>query len=224
MNVKSLLTAICNPARMLAVGSLLLAAHAGQAQNSFNVWEAKPVTKPEPAARPARKAAPAAAPLVAPAATPAPAFAPAAATAPNNAQALPKARRKTQDSLQVAKGYSMTLRRGLGERLRRNRYSKADSAYYMFTWQHLHYPSAALHAGLAGQVMVRLNVSPAGDVTNSEVTGTSIQQESQADKGASAAAGKEAMQRSAKELLWRLRFEPASGATQEEIPVRYVLQ
>lgn len=206
-------------AQWLVGGALLLAAPAAYAQNSFNRWEATPVTTPTPA-RSARRAAatPPATEAPAPAATPAAAAAPAPSTdsAPVAAEAAPS--RKLPDVR------SSILRRGLGQRLRASKFSAPDAGYYEYAWEHLHYPESALSAGLTGQVMVRVDVNPAGDVTNSVVTGTSIQQEGKSKKGASANTGQAEMRRNAQELLWGLRFEPAARATQEEIPVLYVIQ
>jgi hypothetical protein len=209
MLLKALPATPSKTTRLLLAGACLLAAQASFAQNSFNRWEATPVTTPTPGKARAKRAA-------------------AQPDQQEKSQEQEKAQalvqRRMQDSLQLAKGQSATLRRGLGQRLRQTAYSKEDAGYYDFAWQHLQYPPTALRAGLTGQVMVRLDVGPDGDVTNSVVTGDDIHQNAKPEKGASATAGRQAMRKNAQQLLWGLRFEPAPSATQEEIPVRYVVQ
>ena len=203
------------PAYWLLAGALLLAGPVSYAQSSYNRWDARPVADPVPgkatrrAAAPT-EAAPASAGEVAPETAASDAGAEAAAVA-NKPAKMPDKR-------------SIILRRGLGQRLKGTTYSAADAGYYEYAWENLHYPESALRAGLSGQVMVRIDVNPAGDVTNSVVTKTMVQQDGKAAKGASTATGQEEMRRNAQELLWGLHFEPASRASQEEIPVRYVVQ
>jgi len=207
MFVKTLPATPSKSVRLVLVGALLLAAQASFAQNSFNRWEAAPATPPTTGK---------------PAGMRGSAGLKAKAREEEKAQAV--AKRQEQDSLQVATGKSVTLRRGLGQRLRQRSYSKEDAGYYDFAWQHLQFPPTALRAGLTGQVMVRLEVSPDGDVTKSVVTGDDIHQSAHSEKGASPTAGREAMRHNAEQLLWGLHFEPAPSATLEEVPVRYVMQ
>ncbi|UOR06823.1 energy transducer TonB [Hymenobacter aerilatus] len=190
--------------RWLPVGALVLLAQAGYAQMSFNRWEGGTSSPTDtPARRPAKRAA-------------------ATADAPSTAAstATPEAARRTSPAVAA---YSKPLRRGLGQRVRTSAYSAPDAEFYRYAWQHLRYPATALQAGLSGQVLVRLNVNSAGDVIDSEVLSTDIQQNSNG-KQAAASAGKAAMRQSAEDLLWGLRFEPATGTTQEDVPVRYVIQ
>ena len=195
------------PARWLLAGALLLAGPVGYAQ-SYNRWDARPVADPVLGTGTHRAAPTEAAAEPTPAAE-APAME--AGTVANKPANMPEKR-------------SVILKRGLGKRLKASNYSTADAGYYQYAWEHLHYPEAALRAGLSGQVMVRVDVSPAGDVTNSVVTGEEVQQDGKAEKGASVATGQEQMRHNAQELLWGLHFEPAASASQEEIPVRYVVR
>ena len=205
MNLKHLTTP--TPARWLLAGALLLAGPLGYAQ-SYNRWDARPVADPVPGATDRRTTPAEAAAESAPAAE-APALE--AGTVANQPANMPGKR-------------SVVLKRGLGKRLKASNYSAADAGYYQYAWEHLHYPETALRAGLSGQVMVRVDVSPAGDVTSSVVTGEQVQQDGKAEKGASVATGQEEMRRNAQQLLWGLHFEPAASASQEEIPVRYVVR
>ena len=197
-----------NPIRLLLAGTLLLVSQASFAQNSFNRWEPATAT---PTPTPNKSTV-----------TRGSVALKAKAREEEKAKAL--AERQAKDSLQLTKGQSITLRRGLGQRLRKSTYSKEDAGYYDFAWQHLQYPPTALRAGLTGEVIVRLEVGPDGDVTNSVVTGDDIHQSAKPEKGASTTAGRDAMRNNAKQLLYGLRFEPAPSTTQEEVPVRYVMQ
>ncbi|WP_324678888.1 energy transducer TonB [Hymenobacter sp. GOD-10R] len=192
--------------RFLLAGALLCAAQVSLAQNSFNRWEGATPT-PTPGKTAVKRGSVALKEK---------------AWEEEKTKAL--AERHAKDSLQLASGQSVTLRRGLGQRLRQNSYSKEDAGFYDFTWEHLQYPPTALRAGLTGQVMVRLEVNPDGGVTNSTVTGDDIHQSAKSEKGASTAAGREAMRHNAQQLLLGLRFEPAPSTTQEEVPIRYVMQ
>ncbi|WP_218779761.1 energy transducer TonB [Hymenobacter crusticola] len=195
-----------SPIRFVLVGALLLAAPACFAQNSFNRWvPPTPASASEPTT--VRRGSVAL-----------------KAKAREEEKAKSVAERREKDSLQLASGQSVTLRRGLGQRLRQTSYSKEDAGFYDFTWEHLQYPPTALRAGLTGQVMVRLEVGPDGDVTNTVITSDDIHQSGKPEKGASATAGREAMRSNAQKLLYGLRFEPAPSTTQEEVPVRYVMQ
>lgn len=190
--------------RWLPVGALVLLAQAGYAQMSFNRWESGTSTPTDTPARKSGKRAAATADATLPAAT----------------AATPEPARRTPPAVAA---YSKPLRRGLGQRVRSSAYSAPDAEFYRYAWQHLHYPATALQAGLSGQVLVRLNVNSAGDVIDSEVLSADIQQT--ANKAETAAsAGKAAMRQSAEDLLWGLHFEPAAGTTQEDVPVRYVIQ
>ncbi|HEX8349686.1 MAG TPA: energy transducer TonB, partial [Hymenobacter sp.] len=163
MLVKALPATPSKPIRLLLAGACLLAAQASFAQTSFNRWDVTPVTTPTPGKARVKRAT-----------TAAPEDQKEKVQEQEKAQAL--VQRRTQDSLQLAKGQSVTLRRGLGQRLRQSAYSKEDAGYYDFAWQNLQYPPTALRAGLTGQVIVRLEVGPDGDVTNSVVTGDDIHQ------------------------------------------------
>jgi len=187
--------------RWLPVGALVLLAQAGYAQMSFNRWEAGTST---PTATPTRRASHP------------------TGSAVTSATEQPAAAESVRRTPPAVAAYSKPLRRGLGQRLRANAYSAPDAEFYQYAWQHLRYPATALKAGLSGQVLVRLNVNSAGDVIDSEVLSTDIQQA--ANAATAAAAGKAAMRQSAEDLLWGLRFEPAAGTTQEDVPVRYVIQ
>lgn len=203
MTTKTFLPRTAPIRRWLPVGALVLLAQVSYAQMSFNRWEAGTST---PKAAPARRAAP-------PAGN---------ADAPANEPPTTTAAEPTRRTLPAVAAYSRPLRRGLGQRLRASAYSTSDAEFYQYAWQHLHYPSSALQAGLSGQVLVRLNVNSAGDVIDSEVLSADIQQAAGAKTAP--AAGKAAMRQSAEDLLWGLRFEPAAGTTQEDVPVRYVIQ
>lgn len=190
--------------RWLPLGALVLLAQAGHAQMSFNRWESGTSSPTAtPARRPAKRAT-----------------APADAPAPAATTATPEAPRRTPPAVAA---YSKPLRRGLGQRVRTSAYSAPDAEFYRYAWQHLRYPATALQAGLSGQVLVRLNVNSAGDVIDSEVLSADIQQAGSGKQGTTTA-GKAAMRQSAEDLLWGLRFEPAAGTTQEDVPVRYVIQ
>ena len=206
MLAKALPATPSTPIRFLLAGALLCFTQVSFAQNSFNRWEGV---------------------------TPTPSTSKSTVTrgsvalktkAREEEKVKAAAERREKDSVQLASGQSVTLRRGLGQRLRQTSYSKEDAGFYDFTWEHLQYPPTALRAGLTGQVMVRLEVSPEGGVTNSVVTSDDIHQSAKSEKGASATAGREAMRQNAQQLLRGLRFEPAPSTTQEEVPVRYVMQ
>jgi len=205
MTKKNFLLKSARSTRWLPVGALVLLAQAGYAQTSFNRWEAG--TSGSTTTR-ARRAAPS----VSSAAT---------STTEQPATAAAESVRRTPPAVAA---YSKPLRRGLGQRLRASAYSTPDAEFYQYAWQHLHYPPSALQAGLSGQVLVRLNVNSAGDVIDSEVLSADIQQAASAKTTSAAATGKAAMRQSAEDLLWGLRFEPAAGTTQEDVPVRYVIQ
>lgn len=192
--------------RFLFAGALFCVTQVGFAQNSFNRWVPDtPGATSEPTT--ARRGSVAL-----------------KAKAREEEKVKAVAERHAKDSLQLASGQSVTLRRGLGQRLRQASYSKEDAGFYDFTWEHLQYPPTALRAGLTGQVMVRLEVGPDGDVTNSVVTSDDIHQSAKSEKGASITAGREAMRSNAQKLLYGLRFETAPSTTQEEVPVRFVMQ
>ncbi|MBW3130036.1 TonB family protein [Hymenobacter profundi] len=189
--------------RWLPVGALVLLAQAGYAQMSFNRWEGGTSSPTDTPVRKSGKRAAATADATLPVAT-----------------ATPEPVRRTPPAVAA---YSKPLRRGLGQRVRASAYSAPDAEFYRYAWQHLRYPATALQAGLSGQVLVRLNVNSAGDVIDSEVLSADIRQ-APTGKEASAAAGKAAMRQGAADLLWGLHFEPAAGTTQEDVPVRYVIQ
>ena len=205
MTTKNVSSSKTRTQRWLPVGALVLLAQAGYAQMSFNRWEGGTSSPTDTPVRKSGKRAAATADATLPAAT---------------TTAAPEPARRTPPTVAA---YSKPLRRGLGQRLRASAYSAPDAEYYTYAWQHLRYPATALQAGLSGQVLVRLNVNSAGDVIDSEVLSADIRQAANR-KEASAAAGKAAMRQSAEDLLWGLHFEPATGTTQEDVPVRYVIQ
>ncbi|MBC6611484.1 energy transducer TonB [Hymenobacter sp. BT507] len=203
MTTKTILSHKARIQRWLPVGALVLLAQAGYAQMSFNRWEGGTSSPTDTPVRKSGKRATAD-----------------ATSSAGTTTATPEPARRTPPAVAA---YSKPLRRGLGQRVRASAYSAPDAEFYRYAWQHLHYPATALQAGLSGQVLVRLNVNSAGDVIDSEVLSTDIRQAA-IGKEAAASAGKAAMRQSAEDLLWGLHFEPAAGTTQEDVPVRYVIQ
>jgi len=177
-----------------ALVTLLLAAPAVQAQNSFNIWTADPaapITRQPRKARPVKEAPVAEAPPV-----------------------------KMAEEPRVKQ--SKLIKRGLTQRMHEHKPLAEDSVSMVFFRENSRYPVAAQKAGAEGSVVIKLEIKPDGEVSKTSVV--ALQPRVVAGRTTEVpVAAMQSLADEAQRIFRMLRFEPATRTSVEELTASFSL-
>lgn len=119
---------------------------------------------------------------------------------------------------------ALRLQRGIGERLASQRRLPIDSLFFRYMWGKIKYPSAALRAGLEGQVSVRLTIAPDGTVADAQGAGTRLMPLFGEITPQAKAEAEAQLLQEARRVLSGLLFESAAASTEETLTVNYLIR
>jgi len=118
---------------------------------------------------------------------------------------------------------SKLIKRGLTQRMKAHKPLEEDSISVVFFARNSQYPTAAAMAGAQGNVLIRLQVAPDGHVSRTSVVAV----EPRPIPGYSnkvPTAAMDALANEAQRVFRMLKFEPASGTSEEELSASFSLQ
>ncbi|WP_170865316.1 energy transducer TonB [Hymenobacter psychrotolerans] len=119
---------------------------------------------------------------------------------------------------------ALRLQRGIGERLASQRRLPVDSLFFRYMWGKIKYPSAALRAGLEGQVSVRLTIAADGTVADAQGAGTRLMPLFGEITPQAKAEAEAQLLQEARRVPSGLLFEPAAASTKETLTVNYLIR
>ncbi|OWP64070.1 hypothetical protein CDA63_06295 [Hymenobacter amundsenii] len=131
--------------------------------------------------------------------------------------APPPSTKGHQDSLRRAELWAKSplVKRGISQPTRNELAAAKATGYAHFVGNNIKWPIEALKAQTEGVITLRLAVDEAGNVLSAQVVGSTVP---------AGAVGEAALQEEARRVFRQLRFEPAAGATEEEVKVSFIVQ